>query len=171
MQAARGEMPGLPTRLAQRTSRRLDLESGQLSKSRTVGMTKIFNDPKSCIFSSYLRCWPPADPPGPRSDQDDRLASVPPSGGGPAADSSPRWRSAASSLTRCSRPRHPRGPRPRRVRRGTRTADARRARGPGASRRPRGTARGPGPSPQIVMKRQRRLSGIEKIVLSLTATA
>ena len=23
-------------------------------------MTKIFNDPKSCIFSSYLRCWPPA---------------------------------------------------------------------------------------------------------------
>jgi hypothetical protein len=34
-------MPGLPTRLAQRTSRRLDLESGQLSKSRTVGMTKI----------------------------------------------------------------------------------------------------------------------------------
>ena len=66
MQAARGEMPGLPTRLAQRTSRRLDLESGQLSKSRTVGMTKIFNDPKSCIFSSYLRCWP--DPPGPRSN-------------------------------------------------------------------------------------------------------
>ena len=38
-------------------------------------MTKIFNDPKSCIFSSYLRCWP--DPPGPRSDQDDRFASVP----------------------------------------------------------------------------------------------
>jgi len=58
-----------------------------------------------------------------------------------------------------------------RIRRGTRTADARRARGPGASRRPRGTARGPGPSPQIVTKRQRRLSGIEKIVLSLTATA
>src|SRR6478672_6654312 len=29
------------------------------------------------------------------------------------------------------------------VRRGTRTADAQRARGPGASRRPRGTARGP----------------------------
>jgi hypothetical protein len=29
-------MPGLPTRLAQRTSRRLDLEPGQLSKSRTV---------------------------------------------------------------------------------------------------------------------------------------
>jgi len=29
-------------------------------------MTKIFNDPKSCIFSSYLRCWP--DPPGPRSN-------------------------------------------------------------------------------------------------------
>ena len=28
-----------------------------------------------------------------------------------------------------------------------------------------------GPSPQIVMKRQRRLSGIEEIVLSLTATA
>ena len=23
-------------------------------------MTKIFNDPKSCIFSRYLRCWPPA---------------------------------------------------------------------------------------------------------------
>jgi hypothetical protein len=116
MQAARGEMPGLPTRLAQRTSRRLDLESGQLSKSRTVGMTKIFNDPKSCIFSSYLRCWP--DPPGPRSNQDDRLASLPPSGAGPAADSSPRWRSAASSFTRCSRPRYPRGPHPRRVRPG-----------------------------------------------------
>ena len=66
MQAARGGMPGLPTRLAQRTSQRLDLESGQLSKSRTVGMTKIFHDPKSCIFSSYLRCWP--DPPGPRSN-------------------------------------------------------------------------------------------------------
>jgi hypothetical protein len=30
---------------------------------------------------------------------------------------------------------------------------------------------GPGPSPQLVMKRQRWLSGIEKIVLSLTATA
>jgi hypothetical protein len=30
---------------------------------------------------------------------------------------------------------------------------------------------GPGPSPQIVTKRQRRLSGIEEIVLSLTATA
>src|SRR6478672_12395828 len=57
------------------------------------------------------------------------------------------------------------------VRRGTRTADAQRARGPGASRRPRGTARGPGPSPQIVTKRPRRLSGIEAIVLSLTATA
>src|SRR6478752_6668091 len=66
MQAARGGMPGLPTRLAQRTSQRLDLESGQLSKSRTVCMTKIFHDPKSCIFSSYLRCWP--DPPGPRSN-------------------------------------------------------------------------------------------------------
>ena len=38
-------------------------------------MTKIFNDPTSCIFSSYLRCW--TDPPGPRSNQDDRLASVP----------------------------------------------------------------------------------------------
>ncbi len=23
-------------------------------------MTKIFNDPKSCTFSRYLRCWPPA---------------------------------------------------------------------------------------------------------------
>ena len=41
-------------------------------------MTKIFNDPKSCIFSRYLRCWPPAGSAWPRSDQDDRFASVPP---------------------------------------------------------------------------------------------
>ena len=40
-------------------------------------MTKIFNDPKSCIFASYLRCWPPAGSAWPRSDHDDRLAWVP----------------------------------------------------------------------------------------------
>jgi len=40
-------------------------------------MTKIVNDPKSCIFSSYLRCWPLAGSAWPRSDQDDRFAWVP----------------------------------------------------------------------------------------------
>ena len=42
-----------------------------------LALTKIVNDPKSCIFSSYLRCWPPAGSAWPRSDQDDRFASVP----------------------------------------------------------------------------------------------
>jgi hypothetical protein len=77
-------------------------------------MTKIFNDPKSCVFSRYLPL---------RAAGRIRLAHgliktidslrYRPACGGPTADSSPRWRAAVSSFARCSTPRHPRGPRPR----------------------------------------------------------
>jgi hypothetical protein len=90
-------------------------------------MTKIFNDPKSCMFSSTCAAGRRQDPPGPGLIKTIGSLRYRPACGGPAADSSPRWRGTA------------------RWRTGGFTADR--------------------------VKRQRRLRGIEKIVLSLTATA
>jgi hypothetical protein len=81
-------------------------------------MTKISNDPKSCIFSSYLRCWP--DPPGPRSNLIKTIGSL---RYRPAAlDQPPILRRDGGRrrvrLRDVRRPRYPRGPHPRRVRPG-----------------------------------------------------
>ena len=59
-------MAGLPTRLAPAEVWTPRPRIGPAEQIEDLRMTQISNDPKSCMFSSYLRCWP--DPPGPRSN-------------------------------------------------------------------------------------------------------
>ena len=113
-------------------------------------MTQIFDDPKSCMSSSTCAAGRRLDPPDPRSDQDDRFASVPP---GVRGDQPPtlrrdggrrsvRLRDIRRLVTRAGR------------------ADIGRARA-GVHAAPLGG--GPAASPQIVMTRPPRLRGSEEI--------
>jgi len=113
-------------------------------------MTQIFDDPKSFMFSRYLRCWRPAGSAWPTvwSRRSIRFGTAR-RAGELAADSSPRRRAAVSSFARCSPPR---------IRAGR--AHVGRARA-GVRAAPLGG--GPAASPQIVMTRPPRLRGSEEI--------
>ena len=112
-------------------------------------MTQIFDDPKSCMFSSTCAAGRRLDPPGPGLIKTIDSLRYRPACGGISRRFFAATAGGGQFVCEMFAATDPRGPRPRRA---------------GAGRRPRGTlGGGPAPSPQIVMTRPPRLRGSEEI--------